>query len=107
MKIEDRHALENAEETTQVPGLGLAEWGPGDLSMSFGLSRRSDGSWPPVLANARARVLAASKAAKLAFLNAVTPDNVEAMIDEGVMIGAANEAAAEGGRRYTNRTLPW
>ena len=90
-----------------MPGLGFGEWGPGDMSMSFGLSRNADGTWPKTLADARARVLAAAAAAGIAFLNAVTPDNVEAMIDEGVMIGAANEAAAERGRRYTNRTMPW
>ena len=77
------------------------------MSMSFGLSRNADGTWPPALAAARARVLNATKAAGISFLNAVTPDNVEAMIDEGVMIGAANEAAAGRGRRHTNRTMPW
>jgi 4-hydroxy-2-oxoheptanedioate aldolase len=107
LKIEDRHALENAEASTKVPGIGFAEWGPGDMAMSFGLARNSDGTWPPSLAAARARVLAATKAAGIPFLNAVTPNNVEAMIDEGVMIGAANEAAAERGRRYTNRQMPW
>ena len=107
VKIEDRHALEHAEATSKVPGLGFAEWGPGDMSMSFGLSRNADGTWPKTLADARVRVLAATRAAGIVFLNAVTPDNVEAMIDEGVMIGAANEAAAERGRRYTNRMMPW
>ncbi|MXW34461.1 MAG: hypothetical protein F4Z60_02260, partial [Chloroflexi bacterium] len=32
LKIEDRHALENAEERVAVPGVGFAEWGPGDMS---------------------------------------------------------------------------
>ena len=107
LKIEDRHALENAEATVKVPGIGFAEWGPGDMSMSFGMSRHADGTWPNVLADARARVLAATKAANIAFLNSVTADNVERMIDEGVMIGSANEAAADKGRRYTQRTMPW
>ncbi|HJO17161.1 MAG: aldolase/citrate lyase family protein [Vicinamibacterales bacterium] len=107
VKIEDRHALEYAEVTTKVPGLGFAEWGPGDMSMSFGLSRNADGTWPKVLADARTRVLAATKAAGISFLNVVRPDDVEAMIDEGVMIGAANEKAAEVGRQYTTRTMPW
>ena len=107
VKIEDRHALANAEVTTTVPGQGFAEWGPGDMSMSFGLSRNADGTWPKRLADARVRVLAATKAAGIPFLNAVTPDNVEAMLDEGVMIGAANETAAAKGRRHTGRTMPW
>ena len=107
VKIEDRHALEYAEATTKVPGLGFAEWGPGDMSMSFGVSRNADGTWPPVLADARARVFSATQAAGIAFLNVVRPDDVEAMIDEGVMIGAANQQTAELGRQYTSRAMPW
>lgn len=107
LKIEDRHALEQAEESAAVRGIGFAEWGPGDMSLSFGVSR-AGASMPPVLAQARARVLAATKEASVAFLNSVTPDNVEQMIDEGVKIGAANgPEAAERGRRYTKRTMPW
>jgi len=37
----------------------------------------------------------------------VTPDDVVDMIKEGVMIGAANQQAAEVGRRYTRRSMPW
>lgn len=107
LKIEDRHALRNAESSTSVPGVGFAEWGPGDMSMSFGVPRMSDGTYQKVLVDARARVLAATKSAKIAFLNSVTPENVEQMIDEGVMIGAANQEAAEKGRRYTRRQMPW
>ena len=39
--------------------------------------------------------------------NVVRPDDVEAMIDEGVMIGAANQQTAELGRQYTSRAMPW
>lgn len=105
LKIEDRHALEHAEESTSVPGIGFAEWGPGDMSLSFGVTRAA---MPPVVVEARARVLAATKRAGIAFLNAVTPDNVVQMIDEGVRIGAGNSReAADNGRRYTKRTMPW
>ena len=105
LKIEDRHALLNAEASTAVPGVGFAEWGPGDMSMSFNV-QGSD--VPQVLVDARARVLAATKAAGIPFLNQVTEENVEAMIDEGVRIGANPGAAtADIGRRYTNRQMPW
>ncbi len=77
------------------------------MSMSFGLSRNADGTWPKVLADARTRVFAATKAAGISFLNVVRPNDVEEMIDEGVMIGAANEEAAEVGRKYTTRRMPW
>ena len=106
LKIEDRHALQNAEATTRVPGIGFAEWGPGDMSFSYGVTRTADG-YPEVMLEARGRVLAATKAAHIIFLNGVNSDNVEAMIDEGVMMGPASEEAAEKGRRYTKRAMPW
>jgi hypothetical protein len=64
------------------------------------------GSLPPQMQAARARVLAATKTSKIFCLNSVTADNVVDMIKEGVMIGAANERAAETGRKYSKRTLP-
>ena len=105
LKIEDRHALENAEESTAVPGVGFAEWGPGDMSLSFGVTRADS---PSVLVDARARVLAATKKAGIPFLNQVNSENIEAMIDEGVRIGSNPGAdVADQGRRYTKRTMPW
>ena len=62
---------------------------------------------PAPLQAARAKVLAATKRSGIFFLNAVTPDDVIEMIEEGVMIGAANERAAEVGRRHTRRAMPW
>jgi hypothetical protein len=34
-------------------------------------------------------------------------DDVEAMIKEGLMVGAGDEAAPEKGRRFTKRSMPW
>jgi 4-hydroxy-2-oxoheptanedioate aldolase len=107
IKIEDRHALENAEATTRVPGIAFAEWGPGDMGFSFGFPERPPGPFPEVMQRARSRVLAATKSAGIFFLNSVTPEDVEAMIEEGVMIGAAEREAAEKGRRHTARRMPW
>jgi 4-hydroxy-2-oxoheptanedioate aldolase len=107
LKIEDKYALENAEKTTKVPGIGFAEWGPGDMGWSLGFLGRHDAPYPPEMARARARVLAACKAAKIAFLNQVNASDVEEMIREGVRIGAGNQAAAEKGRRFTKRAMPW
>ncbi len=104
LKIEDRHALENAEASTAVPGVGFAEWGPGDMRMSFD----APDAGAQVLVDARARVFAATRAAGIAFLNSVNAENVEAMLDEGVMIGANPGAAvADRGRRHTGRRMPW
>ena len=56
---------------------------------------------------ARARVFAATKASKIFFLNSMNADNVVDMIKEGVMIGPASPQAAEIGRKFTKRTMPW
>jgi len=106
LKLEDKYALENAEASVKVPGVAFAEWGPGDMAFSFGIKQGS-GPLAPQLQAARARVLAATKAQKIFFLNSVSADNVVDMIKEGVMIGAATEAAADAGRRFTKRTMPW
>ena len=52
------HALERAEASVGVPGGGFAEWGPGDMSLSFNVTR--SGVMPKVLVDARARVFAKS-----------------------------------------------
>ena len=108
MKLEDKYALANAEENLKVPGIGFAEWGPGDMALSLGI--RGSGSVAerdPKMVAARARVFAASKANKIFFLNSMNAGNVIEMIKEGVMVGPASQQAAEIGRKYTNRQMPW
>src|SRR5215471_13773623 len=106
LKLEDKYALENADANAKVPGIAFAEWGPGDMAFSLGV-RGGSAAMPPVLQAARARVLAAARANKLFFLNSVTQDNVIDMIKEGVMIGSGGQRAAEIGRQYTKRQMPW
>ena len=77
------------------------------MGMSFGLPDNHDEPFPKIMEEARSRILAATKHAGIAFLNTVRVDDVEMRIDEGVKIGAGPEAAAEKGRRYTKRTMPW
>ena len=107
LKLEDKYALENAEANAKTPGIGFAEWGPGDMAFSLGVKNPPGGPMPQQMQAARARVLAATKASRIYFLNSVNADNVVDMIKEGVMIGAANQRAAEVGRQFTKRTLPW
>ena len=110
LKIEDIHALENAEETAKVPGIAYSEWGSGDMTMSLGyIERPNRNPYPADVLQARARVMAACKAANIAFLNGgITMDNIEDMIREGVKIASgANEAIADKGRRFTKRKMPW
>jgi 4-hydroxy-2-oxoheptanedioate aldolase len=109
LKVENVRALENAEKTLAVPGIGFAEWGPGDMGMSLGLPDAHDPPYPPKMQAARARVLAACKANGIAFLEMVTPENVVEQIGAGIMVGAGRHAqqAAEIGRRHTGRSMPW
>ena len=107
LKLEDRYALANAEENVKVPGIAFAEWGPADMALSLGAPRGGQTPMPTVLLQARAKVLAATKASHIFFLNSMAPDNVIDMIKEGVMIGAASQQVAEIGRRFTKREMPW
>jgi 4-hydroxy-2-oxoheptanedioate aldolase len=106
LKLEDKYALENAEVNTKVPGIAFAEWGPGDMAFSLGV-KNGPGPMPPQMQAARAKVFAATKASKIFFLNSMNADNVVDMIKEGVMIGPASEKAAEIGRKFSKRTMPW
>jgi 4-hydroxy-2-oxoheptanedioate aldolase len=106
LKLEDKYALENAEANSKVPGIAFAEWGPGDMAYSLGV-KNGPGPMSPLMQAARAKVFAATKASKIFFLNSMSADNIVDMIKEGVMVGPASPQAAEIGRKYTKRTMPW
>jgi len=109
IKIEDKIALKNAEQSLAVPGICFAEHGPRDMGLSYGyLEGRADPPVPPEVAAAGERVLAACKKNGVFFLDNVLPDNVISQIDKGVMIGAGRrEDSAEIGRKFTQRKMPW
>lgn len=89
LKIENRRALANAFETTRVPGVAFAEWGPADMSMSHGFQdARRDA---PELAAARERVFDACKAAGIAFLDGCTEETLAAQLASGVRISGGTE----------------
>jgi 4-hydroxy-2-oxoheptanedioate aldolase len=106
VKIEDKYALANVEETLKIPGIAFAEWGPGDMALSLGV-RGKDTIKDPRMQAARAKVFAACKANKIFFLNTFTVNDVIDMIKEGVMVGPASQEATEIGRKYTKRQMPW
>ena len=109
LKIEDKYALAKAGEVAAVPGIAFAEWGPGDMGISLNLpdGHSANEMLHPEMRSARARVLEACKRNKIAFLNTVRPNDVEAMIKEGVMIGSGGQEAANKGRLHTKRQMPW
>ncbi len=114
VKIETPMAAENSEKTTRIPGIGFAEWGPGDQSFFLigppaetgrgGGERESH----PAMQKVRTRIFAAAKAANLFFLNSCNEQNVIDMLKEGVMICTGGETpAADKGRQFTKRQGPW
>lgn len=107
VKLEDKYALANAEESLKVPGIAVAEWGPADMALSLGVRGPGVVTNDPRMVEARAKVFAASKANKIFFLNSISKDDVIDLIKEGVTVGPASQETAEIGRRYTERKMPW
>lgn len=111
LKIENPRADANVETSVRVPGIAFAEWGPGDHG--FYLMGRpgtytGGGEAAPQMAAVRRRVLNATKAAGVRFLNACNENNVIDQLKEGVMICTGGDTpAADKGRAFTKRTDPW
>ncbi len=106
LKIESAAAIPHIEEILSVPGIGFAEMGPGDLSLSLGY-RQMPNPLPPKMIDVRERVMAACKAHNIAFLEGVSPENAIERIDAGVrVVGGHREEIALRGRAHTGRTMP-
>ncbi len=106
LKIESLAAIPRIEEILSVPGIGFAEMGPGDLSLSMGYLRLPQ-PLPEEMEAVRARVLAACRANDVAFLETATPDSVSEKIDSGVrVIAGQREDTAKAGRDYSRRRMP-
>lgn len=106
VKIESAAALPRIEEILSVPGLGFAELGPGDLSLSLGYFHRPD-PFPPEMEEARQRVRAACLKQGIAFLETATPEDIAQKIDEGARVIAGHrEDTAQVGRAHSKRTMP-
>jgi 4-hydroxy-2-oxoheptanedioate aldolase len=107
VKLESPEGVANCDEIIAVPGLGFAEIGPGDLSLSLGSVEVRNDPYPPEMQAARDRILAACLRNNVAFLEACNPGNVKARIDQGVrVIAGHNPETARIGRAHQGRTLP-
>jgi 4-hydroxy-2-oxoheptanedioate aldolase len=107
VKLESPEGVANCEAILDVPGLGFAEMGPGDLSLSLGYTTIPRDPYPPEMKAARDRILAACRKRKLAFLEGCTPENIAARIGEGVRVVAGHrEETAKAGRAHQQRTMP-
>ena len=107
VKIEDKYGLANTDEIVKVPGIGIGEGGPGDMTLSFGFSR-GDEKLNPV----ENKIYAAAKTQHLYWLGigegwsgGRTEAGIETSIKNGLMIGYDERTAAIG-RKVTNRPLP-
>ncbi|MBI3960958.1 MAG: hypothetical protein HY328_19270 [Chloroflexi bacterium] len=106
LKIESAAAIPHIEEILSVPGIGFAEMGPGDLSLSLGY-RSLPRPFPPEMEEVRQRVRAACHANGIAFLEGATPETIGAVIDEGALvISGGREDIARIGRAHSQRTMP-
>lgn len=106
VKIESAAAIPHIESILSVPGLGFAEMGPGDLSLSLGYETVPR-PYPPEMEAVRERVRAACLARGIAFLETATPEDVAAKIDAGARVIAGHrQDTAEVGRAHTRRTMP-
>ena len=105
LKIENVRAIANTEMTLRVPGIAFAEWGPGDLGMSFGY-KNTPSPRPTEMTEARERVYTACKETGVAFLEGGSIETLPERIDGGVRIMGGSPEIAEAGRAYSGRTMP-
>ena len=106
VKIENVRGASNIEQILKVPGIGFAEVGSGDLSMSMGYLQRPT-PVPPEMQEIRDRVKAACAENGIAFLEGASPETVASKIDEGVrVISGGREETARIGRKHSRRNMP-
>ena len=106
LKIENVRGASNIEQILKVPGIGFAEMGPGDLSMSLGYLHRPT-PFSPEMQAIRDRVKAACAENGIAFLEGASPETVASKIDEGVrVISGGREETARIGREHSGRSMP-
>jgi 4-hydroxy-2-oxoheptanedioate aldolase len=107
VKIESPEGVANCEAILQVPGLGFAEMGPGDLGLALGYVEVPRQPYPPEMEAARNRVFGACKRHGLAFLEVCSPANIRRKLDEGVRaVAGQEEETAAIGRAHQKRAMP-
>ena len=113
LKLEDRECVANAELSAGTPGLSFAEWGPGDMGMSYGMPDAHDPPYPDVMERARQTIKAACDKAGIQFLSSWNDKkrsaeaNMKTVLSQGVkIVSGGGEEQAKIGRRLTRRTMP-
>jgi 4-hydroxy-2-oxoheptanedioate aldolase len=107
VKLESPEGIANADAILAVPGIGMAEMGPGDLSLALGYMELQRDPYPPEMQAARDKVFAACRKNGVAFLEGCSPTNIAARLDEGVrVISGGTEQTAKVGRAHSKRSMP-
>jgi 4-hydroxy-2-oxoheptanedioate aldolase len=107
VKIESPEGVANCESILEVPGLGFAELGPGDLGLALGYPEVPRAPYPPEMETARRRVFGACRMNGLAFLEVCSPSSICGKLDEGVRVIAGQDPnTAAVGRTHQKRSMP-
>ena len=118
VKIEDTFADQDVAKTLALPGVSMAEWGPGDHSFwLYGLEimpedgSRVDVTDRPEMQHVRTQVLDLCKQHNVRFLNAgnTNPNSstyIITQLQQGAMVIEAGEPVAIMGREYSKRKMP-
>tara|TARA_Y100001978_G_scaffold202913_1_gene225705 strand:- start:3102 stop:3995 length:894 start_codon:yes stop_codon:yes gene_type:complete len=116
LKIEDRHCVENVDEIAAIPGIAFAEWGPGDMGMSYGHPDAHDPPYPEIMDQAREKIKEALKKNNKVFysswndLSMKPKERIKFIINEvesGMIGGDDTEEMAKIGREFMGRKLPY
>ena len=107
LKIETLGGLNNCEQILSIPGIGFAEMGPGDMSMSMKIRRKpGDKTVDPRIIEASIRVKEACDKNGVKFLESGNPENIVDVIKSGArVIAGQDKEAAKVGREFTKRTM--
>ncbi|MQF85511.1 MAG: hypothetical protein FI732_04810 [SAR202 cluster bacterium] len=107
LKIETLGGLNNCEQILSIPGIGFAEMGPGDMSMSMKIRRKpGDKTVDPRIKEASIRVKEACDKNGVKFLENGNPENIVDVIKSGArIIAGQDKEAAKVGREFTKRTM--
>ena len=121
LKIEDRHCVANVDDIAQVPGIAFAEWGPGDMGMSYMQPDAHDPPYPDVMNEARNKIKSALEKNGIVFYSSWLDESMsqterlDYIIDElgCKMIGvpqmlsdSEQKELLEYGRNKTGRKMP-
>ena len=116
LKIEDRHCVDNVDEIAAIPGIAFAEWGPGDMGMSYGHPDAHDPPYPEIMDQAREKIKAALKKNNKVFysswndLSMKPEERIKFIINEvgsGMIGGDDTEEMASIARKLYDRKIPY